>query len=136
RVHEYGGGAYLVYNDSIFFSNFKDQRLYRQATGEPRPITSEPPAPGSFRYADARMTQDGKTIICVRERHEGGREAINEIVAMPSDGSGEARIILAGHDFYSFPRVSHDGKRLAWTCWRHPQMPWDGTELWVGDLNP
>jgi dipeptidyl aminopeptidase/acylaminoacyl peptidase len=136
RVHEYGGGSYLADGDKIFFSNFKDQRLYRQeATGIPQPITPESSIPGGFRYADARMTPDGKTIICVRERHEEGREAINEIVAMPVDGSAEPRIILEGYDFYSFPRISRDGKKLAWTCWRHPQMPWDGTELWVGDLN-
>jgi dipeptidyl aminopeptidase/acylaminoacyl peptidase len=135
RAHEYGGGAYFVYNDAIFFSNFKDQRLYRKdANGDPRPITPEPPMPGSLRYADGRVTPAGATIICVRERHEQGREAINEIVAMPADGSGSARVILGGYDFYSFPRISADGKRLAWTCWRHPQMPWDGTELWVGDL--
>src|SRR5690348_8755425 len=55
---------------------------------------------------------------------------------MPVDGSGEAKVILGGYDFYSFPRISVEGKRLAWTCWRHPQMPWDGTELWAADLSP
>ena len=135
RAHEYGGGAYFVHKDTIFFSNFKDQRLYRQEPNrEPVAITPEPPRPASLRYADGRVTPDGKTIICVRERHEEGREAINEIVSMPADGSGSPRIILEGYDFYSFPRISPDGKRLAWTCWRHPQMPWDGTELWVGEL--
>src|SRR5205823_7792078 len=85
RAHEYGGGAYFVHNDTIFFSNFKDQRLYRQEPkAEPLAITPEPPAPGSLRYADGRVTPDGKTIICVRERHEKEREAINEIVAMPA----------------------------------------------------
>lgn len=135
RAHEYGGGAYFVHNDTIFFSNFKDQRLYRQEPGSaPRAITPEPPSPESFRYADGRVTPDGQTIICVRERHEEGREAINEIVALPADGSCQPRVILCGADFYSFPRVSPDGKQLAWTCWRHPQMPWDGTQLWVGNL--
>ncbi|MBV9577322.1 MAG: S9 family peptidase, partial [Chloroflexi bacterium] len=35
RVHEYGGGAYLVAgrNPAVFFSNFADQRLYRQDPG-------------------------------------------------------------------------------------------------------
>ena len=84
-----------------------------------------------MRHTDGRVTPDGRTIICVRERHEQGREAINEIVAMPADGSSEPRIMLSGYDFYSFPRISPDGRRLAWTCWRHPQMPWDGTELWI-----
>jgi dipeptidyl aminopeptidase/acylaminoacyl peptidase len=136
RVHEYGGGAYFVHRDTVFFSNFKDQRLYRQdASGAPRAITPEPAVPASLRYADGRVTPDGRIIICVRERHEEGKEAINEIVAMPADGSGSIQTILSGYDFYSFPRISPDGKKLAWTCWRHPQMPWDGTELWVGDLN-
>ena len=135
RAHEYGGGAYFVQNNTIFFSNFKDQRLYRQEPkGEPLAITPEPATPGGLRYADGRVTPDGKTIVCVRERHEQGREAINEIVALPADGSTGARVVVGGADFYSFPRISPDGKHLAWTCWRHPLMPWDGTELWVGDL--
>jgi dipeptidyl aminopeptidase/acylaminoacyl peptidase len=136
RVHEYGGGAYFVHNDSIFFSNFKDQRLWRQPpSGVPSPITPDPPSPAGFRYADGRLTPNGKTIICVREYHEEGRELVNEIVAIPITGSASPIVILNGYDFYSFPRISPDGKRLAWTCWRHPQMPWDGTELWVGDLD-
>src|SRR5690349_21182189 len=71
RVHEYGGGAYFGHGDSVFFSNFKDQRLYRvDSQGAPRPITPEPPVAASLRYADGRVTPDGKTIVCVRERHE------------------------------------------------------------------
>lgn len=137
RAHEYGGGAYFAHQDTIFFSNFKDQRLYRQDKGRPpRPVTPEPQSPGSLRYADGRVAPDGRLIVAVRERHETGREAINEIVAMPADGSSQPRTILCGYDFYSFPRISPDGKQLAWTCWRHPQMPWDGTELWRGDLSP
>jgi dipeptidyl aminopeptidase/acylaminoacyl peptidase len=137
RAHEYGGGAYFLHGGSIFFSNFKDQRLYRQdKDAKPQPITPEPPQPGSLRYADGRVTPDGKTIVCVRERHAAGQEAINEIVALPADGSAEPQVVVSGYDFYSFPRIDPDGRRLAWTCWRHPQMPWDGTELWAGDLSP
>src|SRR5215469_10053029 len=57
RVHEYGGGAYFLLNDTVFFSNFTDQRLYRiDPRVAPRPITPEPPQPGSLRYADGRVT--------------------------------------------------------------------------------
>jgi dipeptidyl aminopeptidase/acylaminoacyl peptidase len=82
------------------------------------------------------VTPDGRTIVCVRERHEAGREAINELVAIPSDGSSEPQTIASGHDFYAAPRISPDGTRLAWMTWDHPNMPWDGSELWTGTLDP
>jgi dipeptidyl aminopeptidase/acylaminoacyl peptidase len=136
RVHEYGGGSYLVSGKTVFFSNFVDQLLYRLEPGsEPRPITPEPAMAAGMRYADGRMMPNGKTIICVREEHRSGSEAVNEIVAIPADGSGPPKSVVSGADFYSFPRISPDGKRLAWTSWNHPQMPWDGTDLWVADLS-
>ena len=137
RVHEYGGGAYLVDGSTVFFSNFADQRLYRQdAGGDPRPITPEPTTPAGLRYADAQLTPDGRLLVCVREVHESdGPEATNELVVLAADGSAEARVIACGHDFYSSPRISPDGRRLAWMVWDHPRMPWDGSEVWVGDLD-
>jgi len=130
RVHEYGGGAWLLHGETVFFSNFEDQRLYRQDPGEtPRPITPQAPTPAGLRYADGRATPDGGSIICVRESHFGD-EVVNELVAVPADGSAEPVVLATGRDFYSFPRISPDGERLAWTCWDHPNMPWDGTELW------
>jgi dipeptidyl aminopeptidase/acylaminoacyl peptidase len=135
RVHEYGGGAWLLHGDAVFFSNFEDQRLYRQDPGaEPRPITPEPRRPAALRYADGRATPDGRLVVCVRESHEGPGVA-NEVVALPSDGAAAPEVIASGRDFYSFPRVSPDGRKLAWTCWDHPNMPWDGTELWVATID-
>src|SRR5229473_8034673 len=89
RVHEYGGGACVVHGQTVFFSNFADQRLYRQDPGqEPRPITPEPSIPAGTRYADACLTPDGQLLVCVRERHASeGPEATNELVAMSADGS-------------------------------------------------
>jgi dipeptidyl aminopeptidase/acylaminoacyl peptidase len=135
RVHEYGGGSYLVHRSTVYFSNFADQRLYRQDwNGEPRAITPEPDQPAGARYADGRVTPDGRLMVCVRELHGEDREATNEIVVVPTDGTAPPRTVVSGQDFYSFPRISPDGRRLAWTAWDHPRMPWDGTELWVGDL--
>jgi dipeptidyl aminopeptidase/acylaminoacyl peptidase len=136
RVHEYGGGAYLVHGDAVFFSRWDDQRLYRQGgAGAPEPITAEAVPSGSVRYADGRATPDGRLIVCVRESHERG-EVRNEIVALPADGSAPASVLVSGGDFYSFPRPSPDGSRLAWTTWDHPAMPWDATELWTAELAP
>ncbi len=138
-VHEYGGGAYLLDRQSLYFANFTDQRLYRQdrqgqGYGTPQPITPEPPRPRSLRYADGRITPDGQQLICVRERHEADGTVINELVILPTDGSALPRIIAGGYDFYAAPRISPDGKQLTWLSWNHPLLPWDGTELWVADL--
>jgi dipeptidyl aminopeptidase/acylaminoacyl peptidase len=135
RVHEYGGGAWcLVAADLVVFVDFEDQRLYRQRLGsEPEAISPKPPEPGALRYADMRPTPDGDAIVCVRER-DAEPEPVNEIVSLPLDRSAEPQVLAGGRDFYSFPRISPDGAWLAWTCWDHPNMPWDGTELWVAPL--
>jgi dipeptidyl aminopeptidase/acylaminoacyl peptidase len=136
RVHEYGGGAYWLHETTIWCSNFDDGRLYRfDAPGaEPQPVTPEPPEPNAWRYADGHVTPDGRLIVCVRERHDVGDEPLNELVAFASDGSDEPRVIAAGRDFYAFPRISPDGRRLAWTAWDHPLLPFEGAELWVAEL--
>jgi dipeptidyl aminopeptidase/acylaminoacyl peptidase len=137
KVHEYGGGAYVAHRGTVFFSNFADQRLYRQDPGgAPRPITPESvAAPDALRYADARVHPDGAWIVCVRETHAAGK-VVNELVALPSDGSAAPRVLAAGRDFYASPRLDPSGRRLAWLEWDHPQMPWDGTELKVADVDP
>jgi dipeptidyl aminopeptidase/acylaminoacyl peptidase len=133
-VHEYGGGAYLAYGDTVFFSSFDDQRMYRVSPGrEPAPITPEPSTRWGLRYADACLTADGAALVCVRESHEAAGEAVNEIVSLPIDGSEAPRVLASGRDFYAAPRPSHDGAQIAWICWDHPRMPWDGTELYVSD---
>jgi dipeptidyl aminopeptidase/acylaminoacyl peptidase len=136
RVHEYGGGSYALAGETLFFSNFRDQRLYRLDPGgdRPRPVTPEPPTPAAHRYADACPTPDGRRLVCVRERHQDG-QVDNELVVLPADGGGEPLVLAAGRDFYASPRVSPDGRRLAWLEWDHPNMPWDGTELRLAALD-
>jgi dipeptidyl aminopeptidase/acylaminoacyl peptidase len=129
RVHEYGGGAWLLHGETVFFSHWDDQRLYRLDPGRsPVPITPE----GPYRYADGRALPDGTAIVCVRETHGGG-EPVNELVRIPADGAGPPEPIASGRDFYAAPRPSPDGRALCWLCWDHPNMPWDGCELWLGE---
>ena len=132
RVHEYGGGDYTVSDNNIIFSNFADQRLYVQRPGlEPRPLT---PA-GDMRYADGQINRSRNLFFCVREDHTSQGEAINTVVSIDLKTENAGTTIVSGNDFYSSPRLSLDGSQLAWLTWNHPNMPWDGTELWIGKLN-
>src|SRR5688572_19722899 len=133
RVHEYGGGDYVVSEGVVYFSNFADQRLYRQVLGgEPQAITPE----DQFRYADGVVDTKRRRLICVREDHQdANREPVNTLVSIQLNGAeSHGEVLVEGNDFYSSPRLSPDGARLAWLTWHHPQMPWDGTELWTADL--
>ncbi len=133
RVHEYGGGALAVSNGVAYFSNYADQRLYRRPVdGSEAPAAITPET--AVRYADATVDDARGRLICVAEDHRrAGREAENLLVSVPT-GGGEPSPVHRGFDFYASPRLSPDGKRLAWVCWNHPNMPWDATELWVADM--
>jgi len=136
RVHEYGGASWLGLADGgLVFAELTDQRLYLLPAGAsaPSPLTPELAA----RYADPQ--QVGAEIWCVRERHDPDGTITRDICAVPLDGSaaGEPdriRSVVAGSTFLANPRLSPDGRRLAWVAWDHPQMPWDGTELRVATL--
>ena len=145
RVHEYGGGAYIVAGGQIYFSNFSDQRVYRgglsAGSKEQDPAYAVTPANDCF-YADFNYDSTRNRLIAVREDHgpaQAGhykREPETTLVSIPLTGGESAGdVIASGFDFYSTPRISPDGTRLAWLSWRHPHMPWDGTELWVAEID-
>ncbi len=140
RVHEYGGRSYLPVPGGLLFANFADQRLYLcPQDGEPAPLTGG----AEDRFADFALSPSGDEVWCVRERHANGRIS-RAIVAVPLDGSAAAddpgagteavRVLVSGSDFFAFPTPSPDGSKLAWICWDHPRMPWDGTELRVASV--
>jgi dipeptidyl aminopeptidase/acylaminoacyl peptidase len=131
-VHEYGGGAFTVADGIVYCSNFEDQRLYRLVPGGlPEPLTP----PGKWRYADAIIDVRRSRLLCVREDHaDPSREPVNALVGVDLRRPTEGETMVSGNDFYSTPRLTPDGSRLAWLTWRHPNMPWDGTELWVAEI--
>ncbi len=135
RVHEYGGGDYTVRDGVVYFSNFFDQRLYvSRREAAPQAITPV----ADLRYADPVIDKTRRRLICVREDHTVAyREAVNTLVAINLEGKlgddgNPGEVLVSGNDFYSSPRVSPDGSKLAWLTWKHPNMPWDGCELWIG----
>lgn len=130
RVHEYGGGAYLVVDGVIYFQNFADQFLYRQETGGAPTLLY---GVTNHRHADFCLDRQRGRLLAVREDHTaGGAQPPASLVAIGLDGSSQ--VLAQGADFYASPRLSPDGSQLAWITWNHPNMPWDGTELWVADV--
>ena len=155
RVHEYGGRSYFIDGEHIYFVNFADQRMYRQRHhphGDADEIAATPITAGgsdgksSMRYADADFDRPRQRLICVGEDHStNGQLPKNLLVAIDlSEDStnstldeapaGTVTPLDTGHDFYASPRISPDHKRLTWLTWDFPQMPWDGTTLWIADI--
>ena len=123
RVHEYGGGAYAVSGGTVYFTNFADQRVYRQPAGQdPCPITPEE----DIRHADFEVDLARSRLVCVQENHSDDGDPFNSVVAVPMDTRdgviADPEVLVSRSDFYSSPRLSPDGSRLCWLSWNHPNM--------------
>jgi len=131
RVHEYGGGAYAVSGDRVWFSNFEDGRVCMQTgTAASAPMTAEGPA----RFADLTVDSRRRRLLAVRETHRDGSVPVNDLVAISID-DGSVRVLASGHDFFAAPAPSPDGRHLAWLAWDQPDMPWDAAALWLAELD-
>ena len=117
RAHEYGGASYTVKDGTVYFVNDKDQRIYVKD----KPLTE----PGT-RFADLKVA--GNYLIAVGEK---GNDNFLSAIDL---ATGKYEIIATGHDFYASPTLSPNGQKLAFLSWDHPNMPWDGTDLWMGDF--
>ena len=156
-----GDGQSGAAGRALVFANYENQRLYlvtdylaagaanakrknaasAAEAAVPVPLTpaSVDGTPAALRFADFTLSPDGREVWCVQERHEGGK-VTRSLVAVPLDGSAAEdpaaiRELVSGPDFFAFPTLSPDGSRLAWICWNHPRMPWDGTELRVAQIS-
>jgi dipeptidyl aminopeptidase/acylaminoacyl peptidase len=134
-VHEHDTAAFVVSNEHVvYFSNFSDQRLYRQKNlDDIIPVT---PEVGDVRFADSTIDEKRHRLICIREDHRDSskKQAVNELVAIDIEGRREPEVLLTGNDFYTYPRVSPDGTQLAWVTWNNPGLPFFGCELWKGEI--
>lgn len=134
RVHEYGGGAYTVDGDTIYFSHFADNVVYKLDVADDNAAPVALTRAGKQRFADFVVDRARARLIGVRELHgeDVHAQPTNTICAIDADG-GET-VLAQGADFYSSPRLSPDGRSLAWLSWDHPRMPWQGTTLWLADI--
>ena len=130
RVHEYGGASYAFVGRDLYFANFADQRLYVQVENAD-PVALTPPG---YRYADMASGPGG--LVAVREDHRDPGEVRNTVVLVTGEAGDAGRVLVSGSDFVAYPRLSPDGRRLAWMAWNHPNMPWDNTTVYVADIGP
>jgi dipeptidyl aminopeptidase/acylaminoacyl peptidase len=140
RVHEYGGASWTVAGGDIYFSNFADGRLYcqRNNSSDPVPLTPVPPASErQWRFADGVIDRARQRWIGVREDHTAGGEPINTIVAVDLNPAEHdpGHVLVGAHDFFASPRLSPNGRWLVWLAWDHPNMPWNGTTLYLSALD-
>lgn len=141
RAQEYGGGTFAVAADIAVASRKEDDRLYRFALdgSGALPLT---PADGG-RYGDLAIDLERGLVYAVLEDHgePGGfrTDPTTTLVAVPLDGSAaetraHVRTVFSGTDFVNAPRLSLDGHYLAFVTWDHPNMPWDGSTVRLGEL--
>jgi dipeptidyl aminopeptidase/acylaminoacyl peptidase len=134
RVHEFGGAPFILVGDTVYYSQLSDQRLYElKRGGIPTPVT-----PPNYRYADCitlpAAAKSAAALLCVREDHTDPAHVRNALVRLLLPIAGAGEVLFADSDFVSYPRLSADGRRLAFITWNHPNMPWDATELKVAEL--
>ena len=133
KVHEYGGGCYTVHNKDIYFVEEKDQQVYRIRNSQVKAIT----AFKDVRFADFSADPLRQRLYAIAEDHRQPGPPKNSLVAISIDDKNTGQVVelTSGYDFYSTPKPSPDGTALAWLSWNHPNMPWDGTELWLADID-
>ncbi|MFV1997792.1 MAG: prolyl oligopeptidase family serine peptidase [Acidiferrobacterales bacterium] len=134
RVHEYGGAAYAVAGEQIYFVNDSDQGIYVIESDKlPKIVYRE----SGLRFADLQIDRSRNRLVCVCEDHgiNGEGEVTNTLVALDLADKPSLTTLHQGADFYASPALRADARSMAWLSWNHPNMPWDGTELWLADFD-
>ena len=140
RVHEYGGGALAMQDDTVVFTNFTDQCLYKQIIGGEAVALTPASGEGEYfhKYGGLDISSDKRYLVFVWEKeHKDPALTINVlgVLDLNTDEAREPVALISGSDFYSAPRLSPNGDRIVWTSWNFPYMPWDSTGLYIADFD-
>src|SRR3990167_7843129 len=132
RVHEYGGGSFTVHEGTLYFSNFTNQHFYSLS---PHGILNDLTKDDTKRYANPIFDTKHHCIFAIEEEHQSEKIVINSLVKIDPTGEKPPEKIHSEFDFYGTPAFNSNMTQLAFFAWNHPNMPWDGTELFLADIN-
>ncbi|KAJ7666904.1 alpha/beta-hydrolase [Mycena polygramma] len=138
QVNGYGGAPAIVHNGLVYFSHARDERVYRvaESSNVADAITPENP---SHKFANFDVYPlDHTLLICVLEDHTGSKtpSTVVNSLCLLNVSTKTVSPLESDASFYSSPKFSPDGKRLVWIEWDLPDMPWNGTEIWIADVVP
>ncbi|KAG0704117.1 Alpha/Beta hydrolase protein [Suillus ampliporus] len=140
RVHEYGGAAAIAYNGTVYSSNFKDFLVYAAKNGNTKPITPEDPKM-AYRYADLCVHPvHTDLLVAILEDHtdDTPHTVRNSLCVIDSTARTVTSLVCtenAHNEFYAAPTFSPSGDKIAWQFWQHPDMPWEGGQIYVADVH-
>lgn len=132
KVHEYGGLPFVLTEDTLFFIEQKDGRVYRTPLegGEPTPVTQ----PSPFRLCELIVDATRNRLLAIGELHSEGAQPENGIVSISLE-TGSIAWLIQGFDFCASLALSPDQQALAFLTWSLPHLPWDTASLHVAILN-
>ncbi|KAJ3503641.1 hypothetical protein NLJ89_g8341 [Agrocybe chaxingu] len=131
-------GPAIVHDGKAYFSHLKDGRVYQVGVNDgadPEPVT---PAEEEklYRYACLEPYPGAPhLLVSVLEDHTTDlpSEIVTTLVIIDTTKK-TIHPLVSGADFYAAPKFSPNGKRIAWVQWFHPDMPWEGGEVHIGDI--
>ena len=87
----------------------------------------------NHRFADFTVSPTHPhLLIAILEDHtHPSPSEVETSLVLINTSTKTVSLVVSGADFYASPRFSPDGTYLVWQQWWHPNMPWQGAEIYV-----
>ena len=122
----YGGGSFTVRGEKIVTVEKGTNQLYLLSPSGDSAEKLDLPLKGT---ASPLISPDGETLIFAHTTGE-----VDNVKTLQFEHPSSQKLLLSGADFYNYLRWHPDGTHLAWISWNHPHMPWDSSQLFLGEI--
>ncbi|KAH7922307.1 alpha/beta-hydrolase [Leucogyrophana mollusca] len=136
-VQEYGGAAAVAHGGIVYFSNIADGRVYSIDTRNKRSVPEAvTPVNKAHRFANFAVhpTQHNLIVSILEDHTVDTPPTVVTTLCVIDVSTKSVTPLVSGADFYASPAFSPNGKKIAWQQWYHPDMPWEGSEIHVADV--